>query len=276
MNPVNEVWLLVLRELRKNLRSMKGLVLLLICFLGAVGTSLVITKASDVSKEKGMDAQQAAGASFEVLKEMYDASVAKRLAGVPAVPLAMLVGMVFLLPAFIALVSFDSVSSELQYKAVRYWTVRVRRVSFFLGKVFGVFTLVATTTLVMNALTWGIAVARDVSPFGSTVGWGIELWASALPIMFAWCSMAVFISSLAKTPILALLFNFAANFTLWLLYVIGRASSSDGLTYVYPNRYDVYLLSSASDRVLMGLAGCLAFAGVFLVAGSLLFQRRDL
>ncbi|MEO7091647.1 MAG: hypothetical protein ABI175_00265 [Polyangiales bacterium] len=276
MNPVNEIWLLVLRELRKNLCSVKGLVLLLICMLGAVATSLVISRASDLSKEKGVDSQQAAGASFEVLKELYDATVAKRMVGVPAVPLAMLIGIVFLLPSFTALVSFDSVSSELQFKAVRYWTVRVRRVSFFLGKVFGVFTLVAVATLVMNMLTWIIAIARDVSPFGATVGWGLELWASVLPIVFAWCSMAVFISSLVKTPILALLFNFAANLALGLIYVVAKASQSEVLTYVYPNRYDVYLLSSASDRVLMGLAGCFAFAGVFLVAGSLLFQRRDL
>lgn len=275
MNPVVEIYLLVLRELRKNLRSVKGLVLLLICLLGAIGTSLVITKATDAGREQGLDAEKAAGFGFEVLKNMYDESVARRLEHAPGVPMAMFIGMIFLLPGFVALVSFDSVSSELQYKAVRYWTVRVRRASFFLGKVFGVFTLVATTTLVMNALTWGIAVSREASPFGATVGWGLELWASALPIMFAWCSMAVFISSQVKTPILALLFNFAANFALWLTYVIGHGKT-DVMTYVYPNRYDVYLLSADSSRVLLGFVGCFGFAAVFLVSGAFIFQQRDL
>ena len=180
MNPAVEVYLLVTRELRRNLRSAKGLVLLLICLIAAAGAALVMTRASNVSREQGVDTEQAAGLSLQFLQLMYDQAVASRLLSAPLVPIAMFVGMIFLLPAFIALVSFDSVSSELQFKSVRYWTVRVRRSSFFVGKVLGVFTLVAATTLLMNALTWGIAIARE-APFGSTVAWGLTLWASAVP-----------------------------------------------------------------------------------------------
>jgi ABC-type transport system involved in multi-copper enzyme maturation permease subunit len=173
------------------------------------------------------------------------------------------------------MVGFDSISAELQYRSVRYWTVRMRRSSFFFGKFLGVYSLVVIMTVVMHFAAYAIAAFRGAS-FGDTFGWGIKLLLAILPIQLAWCGMAVFISSLARTPFMALLFNFAANFALWLIWIIGSVNKTDVLMYLYPNRWDVFLFSPSSDRVALGLLACAGFAAVFCAAGVFLFQRRDL
>ena len=275
MNPVTEVGLLTARELRKNLRSAKGLVLLVLCVLGAIATALLLARAKQIGAEHNADTAQMKEANEQFLTDFYDKSVAHSMADTPAVALMMLIGTVWLAPMFIALLAFDSISAELQHRSVRYWTVRMRRASFYVGKVTGVFSVVAVITLAMHALAWGIAIARGASGFGETVSWGLHLWAASLPIQLAWCSLAVFISSLSKTPILALLFSFAANFAMWLIYVIGKARKTEELTYLYPNRFDVWLLSPDASTVVQGVLACMAFVVVFSGVGVFLFQRRD-
>jgi ABC-type transport system involved in multi-copper enzyme maturation permease subunit len=222
-----------------------------------------------------LDPEQMRRANEELLTNFYDPSVGLHLSKAPAVTLMMLIGTIWLTPGLIALVAFDAIAADLQYRSVRYWTVRMHRSAFFVGKVLGVFSLVALMTFLIHFLAWGIAIVRGVSPFGATLGWGMQLWATTLPITLAWSSMAVFLSSLSKTPMLALLFTFATNFILWLCYIIGKAGKYDWLTYVYPNRFDIYLLSPASDRIGIGLVGCAAFAAVFIGSGVAIFQRRD-
>ena len=62
----------------------------------------------------------------------------------------------------------------------------------------------------------------------------------------------------------------------WLMWLIGSIQKNDVLMYLYPNRWDVFLLSPESDRVALGLLACTGFAALFAVAGAWLFQRRDL
>lgn len=286
MNPLAEVGLLVARELRRSVRSGKGIVLLLLCAMMATGTALIVVGAQQAADEAARHAvrrgsgvaMMMAGseANHLMLESWYDATVATRLREVPRIVLVMVMGTVMFAPAFVAMLSFDSVSAELQFRSVRYWTVRMRRASYFAGKVAGVFALAALATLVVQGIAWAIAIARGAAPLVETVGWGVLLWASTLPIVLAWVSLAVFISSFARTPMLALMLNFMANFALWLGWVIGHNGDLKWLRWVFPNFQDVRLLSSDPVQALVGLGACVAFSALFWLTGGVIFQRRDL
>jgi hypothetical protein len=45
--------------------------------------------------------------------------------------------------------------------------------------------------------------------------------------------------------------------------------------YLYPNSYDALLLSPDASKVLAGVAALLGFVALALVAGSAMFQARD-
>lgn len=273
MNPMQEVGHLVGRELRRSVRSAKGLVLFLLCAMGAAGTAMLISASERALKDGHLDGS---GAQRQFLEGFYDAAVASRLANVPGIVIWMLIGTVALAPGFVALLGFDAVSAELQFRSVRYWTVRMRRGSYFVGKVVSVFVLAALATFIAQTLGWGIAIARGVAPFGDTLSWGLVLWLTILPILLAWCALSVFLSSLVRTPILALLFNFGANFLLWMCWLVGKLAEQPWVRFVYPNHVDSYLLSPASDRVAIGLVTTIVFAALFTVAGTFVFQQRDL
>src|ERR1035437_3750854 len=122
MNPLLEIGLLVARELRRSLRSAKGLVLLLICAMMAAGTALVVAGMEQSAQEAARHAKHGSAmalamvgseANRRMLEAAYDASVADRLSAVPRIVLTMMAGTIMFAPMFIAFLSFDSVSSEL-------------------------------------------------------------------------------------------------------------------------------------------------------------------
>jgi ABC-type transport system involved in multi-copper enzyme maturation permease subunit len=284
MNPLSEVALLVARELRRNFRSAKGLVLLALCALMAAGAAMALVGAEHAADELARHGRRGSGmamsmvgaeATRKMLEQVYSEAVADRLASVPRIVLTMMAGAVMFAPSFIAMLSFDSVSAELQFRGVRYWTVRMRRSSYFLGKVAGVFVVAATAVLVAQAIAWSIAISRGSSPVAETLTWGLILWVNVLPIVLAWCSMAVFVSALVRTPIVALMINFACNIALWVAWAAGRFPDRAWLQWLYPNHADRYLLSNDPIELLTGLGACFAFAAVFAIGGVVIFQQRD-
>lgn len=279
MTPVAEVGLVVQRELRRNFRSVKGILLGLISLLGGTGAALLLVKVQQFKRAElaDMSAEQMQEGRTLVLEKLTgDEALAKHLALAPEVLLMVFNLTVWLTPMLIALIGFDSLAGDLQHKSTRYWSVRTRRGSYFSGKFFGLFTTVTAITFVMHALVWGVCVARGEATAAATFTWGLRLWVASLPMSAAWCAIATLVSSLLRTPFLALLVTFATFFVLWLVYVIGSLSEPMAfLTYVYPNRYDLLLLSPRIDKAMTGLAACSAFAAVLVGAGSALFARRD-
>lgn len=288
MNPLSEIALLVARELRRNFRSAKGLVLLSLCALMAAGAALALVGAEHAADDFARQGKRGSGVAMTVagaeatrklIEAMYGENVADRLASVPKIVLTMVAGAVIFAPSFIALLSFDSVSAELQFRGIRYWTVRMRRSSYFVGKVLGVFLVAATATLLAQAIAWTIAVTRGTSPAVDTLSWGLILWVNMLPIALAWCSLAVFVSALVRAPIVALMINFACNLALWIAWLSSRVRDRHreeaALWWIYPNNADRYLLSNDPKEIALGLGVCVGFAAVFWIGGVALMQQRD-
>jgi ABC-type transport system involved in multi-copper enzyme maturation permease subunit len=278
VNPVVEIGLIIARELRKNLRSIKGLILFALSLLGGTAISLGLLKLEEFKRTKLHDLTPEAIRAMreEGLTQLFhDPDMGKYLADAPEVLLIVLTLTVWLGPLLVALLGFDAVSAEVQHRSVRYWTVRARRWSYMVGKFFGLWAIVSAMTLSMHAFIWILVVARGDATFGTTLAWGLRFWAVTLPISAAWCGIATLVGSLFRSPILALLVTFASFFVLWLAWIIGGVSGAEPLMYAYPNFYEEWLLSPRIERAGLGLAACTAFAAATMGLGSYLFVKRD-
>jgi ABC-type transport system involved in multi-copper enzyme maturation permease subunit len=303
LNPLIEVWLIVLRELRKNMRSVKGLVMLALSILGAMASVMRQPWFEAILKHaEGMGAEVYHDAKVQVLAAMYrDEKVGERLADAPVRLVAFFFVAIWLTPLLVGVVGFDGISSDLQHRSVRYWTIRTRRASYYVGKFLGLWAAVAAMTLAMHFIVWTVMVARADASASQTMSWGIQFWLTSLPVTGAWCAVATFVGSLFKTPIMALLMTSAVFFLMFFVgFVVANAhtvASVDqmnaqlngqrpsvaeqtsnvviALRFLYPNSLDAWLLSPQPPRVLVGLGVFVAYAVATCFGGSLLFARRD-
>src|SRR6185437_9181027 len=155
----------------------------------------------------GLDIHDAQEQAFT---KIYGSEViGKHLADCPYSLWIMLGVTIWLAPLLVALLGFDSVSGELQYRTVRFWTIRVRRGSYMVGKFLGAWLAVLAVTFGMNVIVWGATNAVSKLPLSTVVPWGLQFFAISVPIAAAWCGIATLVGSLVRSPMLSLLFIFA-------------------------------------------------------------------
>jgi ABC-type transport system involved in multi-copper enzyme maturation permease subunit len=291
LSPAVEIRLLVARELRRSIRSSKGIALAALALLGAFVTSLVCVWVEGSNRSQLGVASSQAYAEVKrdaIEKATGDPAFAAYVSSIPSSLLAFLKVTIWLTPLLVALLGFDSISSELHQRTVRFWAIRTRRRSYFAGKLLALWTLVAAFILVLDSIAGAVVLARGYVTFGELMVWGARFWLVALAIAGAWAAIATLISSCFTAPTVALLTTFAVFFLLWLAGVGGfverlRDANATGIVkdlswyeYLYPNAYDTLLLSPQASRVLFALAILTVFVVATLIGGSVLFQRRDL
>jgi len=275
---LNEVGLIASREIRKNLRSVKGLVMVILSLLGAIAVALLLVKLRKFN-EMDMSAEQLrAGQEFVLSKKYDDEQLGKYLAGAPAVLTSLMFMTIWLSPLLVAALGFDGISGELQHRSVRYWMVRARRGSYFAGKVIGLWTVVAAITLVMHVLIWIVTLIQGgtgTAGASETLSWGVHFYLVTLPISAAWCGIATLISSRCRSPIFAIFVTSAIFAALWVVYIVGEVAQVKALTFLYPNSYDAWLLSPRIDRVALGAFVCFAISAFTTGLGTFFFTRSD-
>jgi len=291
LSPVAEIRLLAARELRRSVRSAKGIIIGIITLLGAFITSIIAVRiensfreaAGAMSNDAFLEAKKAAA------ERMYgDASFAAYSASVPTSLHIFLNATVWLGPLLIALLGFDVMSSDLQHRSIRFWAIRTRRWSYFTGKTLGLWATVSLITLALNVIAGTVVAVKGYVTIGQLFTWGLRFWLVAVLIAGTWATIAALVSSLFRTPMLSLLTTFVTFFAMWLVSLIGiiiRASDMvqtgvakdmNWYEYLYPNSYDTMLLSPEAGRVLMALGILLGFILLANAAGAALFQRRDI
>lgn len=270
------IFLIALRELRRNVRSVKGILLLVLSALGATGMGLVLAYVRRMEENKLgelmlQQMQEQAMAQLFGSEEM-----GKYLRDVPNVLFVTFVFSVWVTPLLVALLGFDGVSGDIQYRSVRYWAVRARRSSFYLGKALGTWATVSVLLLVLYALVTTITLVGTHASPGSVFRWSAQLYLSVIPIAGVWTSIGVLIGSFFRVPILSLLTISATFFVLWLAKIVGLVSDSmSWLVYAYPNSYDAFLLSPSPSRIAIGLGACLGAAAALGTGGAFLLEKRD-
>jgi ABC-type transport system involved in multi-copper enzyme maturation permease subunit len=277
VSPVNEIRFVVERELRKNFRSVKGIVLMVLSLLGGSSIALLFAKYSAFKREElgQIDPQQLHDFREKALEKAYDHDTAASLANSPELLLALLIITIWLTPLLVSLMGFDAIAPDVQHRSVRYWTLRTRRFSYFIGKFLGLWATVSAVTFVMDALIWIVCIAKGEATAGQTFSWGFRFWLTTLPMSAVWCGIATLISSLFRSPIVALLLTFVTFFVFFVVYLIAIASDTTALYYVYPNYYDKLLLDAHAHRIGIGLGACFGMAALYIGAGSFIFSKRD-
>ena len=259
MSPAAETLLVAQRELRTNLRSAKGVALLVLSLLGGGLTALVF---AHKAQPKPLDL------SGTSVSDMAPAFIA--MLGLQTI----LAATIWLTPMLVSLIGFDAISGELQHRSVRYWTVRSRRASFYVGKVIGLWAVVAVVTLFMDALVW-LVFLFGVKDAGDVLKIGPLLWLVSLPISLAWSAFASLVGSQFRQPMLALLMTWAAFFTLFIAYFMSRVTRLEALGYVYPNFYEDWMMGDDPKKAALGAILCVGLGVLVTTAGALAFARRD-
>jgi ABC-type transport system involved in multi-copper enzyme maturation permease subunit len=291
MNPASEIRLIATRELRRGIRSAKGIALGGLTLLGAFVASLVCVWIEGADRAK--NSTQSTQAYIEIKRQLLeqatgDPAFAAYLAGIPTSLLIFLKITVWLSPLLVALLGFDAVSAELQHRTIRFWTVRTRRASYLAGKLIGLWLITGVVALALNVLAGTVALARGYVTPGELMQWGVRFWFVSFVISGAWAAVATFISSCFRTPILALMTTFATFFVSWIAGAGGFISRQRQATeptigshmawyeYFYPNAYDTLLLSPDATKVLTALGILVGFVAITLAAMSFVFERRDI
>ncbi len=299
VSPAAEITLVAGRELRKSIRSVKGIILGILTLLGSFLAVLIcVWIESGVRNEIGGDTTASFQDAYEqaAVKAGSDPQVAHYMAHMPLSLVTFLKVLVWIGPLLVALLGFDSISGELQHRSVRYWTVRTRRWSYLLGKFLGLWGIVSAVTLALTVLSSIVVLIRGYITIGDFFTWGLRCWLVSALIVGTWASVATFVSSTFKTPLLALLSTFGAFFCMWLPGFIGwavrwgtalqmskeakaaaRASVADirWYEYLYPNGYDDLLLSPKPLHVAEGIGACAIYMLFFVGLAMALFARRD-
>ena len=274
MSPFSEVELITRRELRRTFRSAKGGILAGLSVAGGAGVSMLVAWLDRLQAEK-VPVELQAQARDQFFQGLYG-DTGHAIAASPYPLWMMLEGALWLAPLLVALMNFDAVSGELSHRSVRFWTVRVRRSSYILGKYLAGWLSVLAVLLTMNVIVWGVTLVVGHFDAGAVFTWGPRYFLVLLPVTAAWCGIATLVGAQFKTPMLSLLAIFAAFFGLWFLRVVAGFSNIDALAYAYPNFYDSYLLSTNAVQLTAGIGATLGIALVATAAGTVLFQRRDI
>ena len=289
VSPLVETRFMVQRELRKSFRSIKGIILSVLTVAGGGGLALLFAQSDDIRQKRMHEKDISPEMLLEAKRKLFgwwfmDEKTGEHLGSAPGLIFFLFAVSLVLMPAVVLLLGFDSVAAERQHRTVRYWTVRSRRSSYIIGKWLGLWATCGIVALGMHALIWIVCTVRGEAPFADIVSWGFRFWCASMPILGMWCAVSVFISSLMRVPIIALLTTAGTFFVWWLVYIpfwVGGHNDPEvigtptPILYIFPNYYDRFLLSPQIGPFLTGLAVCFGFAAAMLAASSTLFAKRD-
>ncbi len=278
MNPLLEVWFVAARDLRKSVRSLKGVLMLGIALLGALASTVKLPKFEEAMDDlHKLEPDQLLSIKAQLFGRLYrDEAAGQALAGAPLKLVILFFVAVWLVPLLVMITGFDAISADLQHRSVRYWAVRARRPSYYAGKFLALWVVIGLVTLVMQAIIWGVTVTRGEALAGETLSWGVRLWGTSLAIAGAWCGVATLMSSLSRTPMLSLLMTAGVFFLLFFFgFVIGTGGDVGWLRYLYPNNFDGWIVSGNRERALAGLGVCLAWIVGTSGVGAWVFWQRD-
>ena len=299
MSPASEIALVAGRELKKSIRSVKGIILGILTLLGSFLAVLIcIWIESGVRDDLGVNSTAAYQEAYkdQAIKAGTDPAIADYVAHMPLSLVTFLKVLIWIGPLLVALLGFDSVSGDLQHRSVRYWTVRTRRWSYLLGKFFGLWGIVSIVTLTLTVLSSIAVLVRGYITIGDFFTWGLRCWFISAMIVGVWTAVATFVSSRFKTPLLALLTTFASFFCMWMFGFIGWASRWYGAIqqsshskaaarsivtnihwyeYLYPNGYDDLLLSPRPLDFAKGTGACAVYMILFVGLATVLFAKKD-
>lgn len=283
MSPVMEAGLTAQRELRRNLRSAKGIAMFVLFFLGGA-----IPSVGQILLGQVVDTKTMMEAPLEVRQELFenllkqmkfDEVTAKYLSKCPMELFVYLFkGALFFLPWLILLVGFDLIAGEIQHRSIRYLAGRARRSAIVAGKALGVWGVVAVMTLVLDATVCTVMLIKGDYPAGLVFSWGGRIWIFTVAAGAAYVGLTTLVSSFFRTPIVALFVGMAVMFAVLLTgWILARFDATATVAWAFPSAYESKLLVSPNPlHVIAGLAGLVGWGAIMVAGAAAIVSRRDI
>jgi hypothetical protein len=289
MSIAAEIAVTCAREVRRNLRSAKGLIATLLFTMGGGVAVLAMLRFKTVLDEAGVAQappevreQARAQAWRAALMRMYDddTRVVDYLMPSPSILVALYTATLMFLPALVILIGYDQLAGDLQYRTLRYTAVRAHRSSLVIGKVLAIWLVVCAISLLVNALAWGgLLVGGDASA-AIVLRFGLHFWVMTAVFAAAYAGLVSLVSSWFKTPTLALMTTAAISFALFLVRQVlthwpdlPRWLAS--VRYAIPGTWEQHLLSPRLQDFGLGMLVCLGFGALCTAGACVTLARRD-
>ncbi len=231
MQTLRDTWIVFGAELRRALKSPRVLLVLLLYVAFSAGVMLAAgalahqAQLQFEAQGQGMEGLQSPKAAMLALLFGQDRGLLESLMALPSVLLVVFkLGLIFL-PAYVALLGFDSVSAELQTRSLRYLTVRTSRTALTLGKALALGAVVVLLVTVVQVGAFGYALSNvpDFSLADGAHAWP-RLWGTSVLVGLAMAALTTLCSTLSRTPALSLTLNFAVLLGFWAAGTLGSGA----------------------------------------------------
>ena len=257
MSALDEVKLTALREIRRNLRSAKGLSMVILFLIGGVVPNLLLLAVRLYARNKGIPepTEEQVQQGFKILLEQpwpfgFAGEDLDYLSKCPPLVFFTFYFSTYFLPWFSLMLGFDQVAGDVQHRTFRFMTVRARRGALVAGKALGVWALVAMMVLLMHSTVWMIAIARGDGSAGAIFVWGLKGWFFCTVYSAAFIGLATMISALVRTPALALFIGVGSllglwfiKFVSWLMGMSEKMKFMQHAKWAFPANYFELMLS---------------------------------
>jgi ABC-type transport system involved in multi-copper enzyme maturation permease subunit len=275
MISAREVGVVAQRELLRNLRSTKGIAMFALFFLGGLLPAVIRLM---IRKLAGDTPEEVTHALFEgyLGKRFGNDAVVHYLSTAPQTIYFLFEGTLTFLPLLVLVVGFDQIAGEIQHRTLRYSAGRATRPSIVLGKAIGIWGVVAVMISVLHVTVWIVALVQGGQGTGAVFSWGARVLLFSVVGASAYVGFASLMSSLFRTPIVVLFVGAGVGFAIWLSNaILGAFTSTERITWIFPNRYEKLLFEPDPLTVLGGLGLFVAWGALCVASSSLIVSRRD-
>jgi ABC-type transport system involved in multi-copper enzyme maturation permease subunit len=281
MSPWSEALLTCRRELRRNLRSAKGVVMGLLFLLGGGAASLIYAAISElamrVREGRPVPPEAFRGIREEFWSQVWDKDIGHYLADSPWIFVALFKAVWWFVPFITLMIGFEQVCGDLQHRSIRYDAIRARRGSLVVGKALAIWIVVSLLVLALDLFVWTVTVARGESSVLVALSWGGRFWALTTAYIAAYAGLTILVSSLTRRPVLSLFIGLVAFAALGLGDMLTSFFEKlEPGRYAFPGFYQVWLVTPRPAEMIAGVAVLLAFGAASTAAASWHLNRSDL
>jgi ABC-2 type transport system permease protein len=231
MQTLKDTWTIFGAELRRALKSPRVLLVLLLYIAFSAGVMLFAGFLARQAQSQGAAAGQDMGSlqspKAALLAFLFgqDRSLVESLINLPAVLLVVFKAGLLFLPAYVAVLGFDTVSAELQTRSLRYLTVRTSRTALVLGKALalGAVVLLLVTVVLLGAFGYAVSSGPDFSLAEAARAWP-RLWGTTVLVGLGMAALTTLCSTLSRAPALSLTLNFAMLLAFWAAGTFGSGA----------------------------------------------------
>ena len=276
-----------MRELRRNLRSIKGVVMSLLFLLGGAGASLIYIAVSNVAQqtmeEKQVPAEAISTVRTGVWSQMYNPDVGQHVADSPSVLIALFKATLWFIPFMSLVIGFEQISADVQHRTLRYTVLRSPRSAIVVGKALAVWTIVSVLVLLLHSFVWTVTLVRGDGTVGQVLSWGARLWLWASIYTAAYAGLTILASCLSRYPIICLFLGLIGFSTLAILDIgvdVSMQSKDPSailtyLGYLIPDHYEAWLLSPHIGIKLGAIAILLGYGAIATAGAAAIINRKD-